>query len=260
MSAEPTARYRRSRTRSRNVSPLPALALSQFQPHEYDLNSLCTQLVCPHCKTWVPITGINSKKPKLVPHDTAVDRNGAAVRCMGSHRLVVLDVTREKWERRRQDGVEPSVRRAAAQHRKPQPMVPTPVVRLAAAPATQELATVARLSRLLAEAHAGLVAHRGECRTCDGRRRCREGVELEYRLAEVRATVTARRELAAAVQRRQDEVQRLEAVQQNRLNRARVLRSASATDRRRGALPCGEAPLECLPVPETTLHPQRRAR
>ncbi|MFE0043975.1 hypothetical protein [Streptomyces albireticuli] len=67
------------------------------------------------------ITGINSKKPKLVPHHTSVVRGGAPIRCQGNHRLVLLDVAPEKWEKRRRNGVEPSVRRSARQRHKPMP-------------------------------------------------------------------------------------------------------------------------------------------
>jgi hypothetical protein len=102
--SERTARPRRSRTRSRNINPRPALVISTFKPHQYDLRPACASLICPDCKTWVPITGIQAKKQKLVPHDTGRAGKDAAVRCQGSNRLVTVDVAFEKWQERLEDG------------------------------------------------------------------------------------------------------------------------------------------------------------
>ncbi|GAA1924068.1 hypothetical protein [Streptantibioticus ferralitis] len=125
---EPTARYRRSRTRSRNISPRPALAVSTLKPHQYDLRPSCASLVCPDCKTWVPITGIKAKKQKLVPHDTGVARKDAAVRCQGSNRLVSIDVAFEVWQKRLEDGgAETASRRPTTVLRKPK-VAPAPAV------------------------------------------------------------------------------------------------------------------------------------
>ncbi|WP_331743015.1 hypothetical protein OG239_42900 (plasmid) [Streptomyces sp. NBC_00868] len=99
-----TARPRRSRTRSRNINGRPALVISTLKPHQYDLRPACASLICPDCKTWVSITGIQAKKHKLVPHDTGRAGKDLAVRCQGSNRLVTVDVTFEKWQERLQDG------------------------------------------------------------------------------------------------------------------------------------------------------------
>ncbi|MDL5205293.1 hypothetical protein [Streptomyces sp. ALI-76-A] len=102
---ERTARSRRSRTRSRSVNGRPALALSALKPHQYDLRPACASLICPDCKTWVPITGLQTKKPKLVPHDNGRAGKDAAVRCrLGSNRLVTVNVTVKKWQERLEDG------------------------------------------------------------------------------------------------------------------------------------------------------------
>ncbi|MFI7246391.1 hypothetical protein [Streptomyces qinglanensis] len=130
---ERTARPRRSRTRSRTVNARPALALSTLKPHQYDLHPACASLVCPDCKTWVPITGIQTKKPKLVPHDTGRAGKDAAVRCrLGSNRLVTVDVTARTWQERLEDG------HAETSHQRPSRVTRKP--RTAPAPAVAQIA------------------------------------------------------------------------------------------------------------------------
>ncbi|MER7235241.1 hypothetical protein ABT348_30365 [Streptomyces olivaceus] len=131
---ERTARPRRSRTRSRTVSARPALALSSLKPHQYDLRPACASLVCPDCETWVPITGLGTKKPKVVPHDTGRAGKDAAVRCrLGSNRLVTVDVTAKKWQERLEDGhAETGHRRRTTVRRKPKVAVPPAVSQIAA--------------------------------------------------------------------------------------------------------------------------------
>ncbi|WP_331761862.1 hypothetical protein [Streptomyces sp. NBC_01546] len=101
---ERTARPRRSRTRSRNVNGRPALIISTLRPHQYDLRPACASLICPDCKTWVPITGIQARQQKLVPHDTGRAGKDPSVRCQGSNRLIDVDVAYETWQERLQDG------------------------------------------------------------------------------------------------------------------------------------------------------------
>ncbi|MGW5330722.1 hypothetical protein [Streptomyces sp. NPDC004014] len=140
---ERTARPRRSRTRSRTVNARPALALSALRPHQYDLRPACASLVCPDCETWVPITGLQGKSPKVVPHDTGRAGKDAAVRCrLGSNRLVNVDVTVRKWEERLTDGNSETVhRRRTTVRRKPKVAVAPAVSQIAAqkqAPADDE--------------------------------------------------------------------------------------------------------------------------
>ncbi|MGC9479030.1 hypothetical protein ACP4I1_33435 [Streptomyces sp. WG4] len=129
-----TARPRKSRTRSRTVSARPALALSILRPHQYDLRPACASLICPDCKTWVPITGLQTKKPKVVPHDTGRAGKEAAVRCrLGSNRLVLVDVTVRKWEVRLTDGNSETVhRRRTTVRRRPKAAVAPAVSQIAA--------------------------------------------------------------------------------------------------------------------------------
>lgn len=131
---ERTARPRRSRTRSRTVNTRPALALSTLKPHQYDLRPTCVSLICPDCKTWVPITGIQTKKPKLVSHDTGRAGKDRAVRCrLGSNRLVTIDVTVKKWQERLEDGNSQTVhRRRTTVLRKPKVTLAPAVSQIAA--------------------------------------------------------------------------------------------------------------------------------
>lgn len=131
---ERTARPRRSRTRSRTVSSRPALALSTLRPNQYDLRPACASLVCPDCGTWVPITGLQTRRPKVAPHDTGRTWKDAAVRCrLGSNRLVTVDVTVRKWEERLTDGNSETVhRRRTTVRRKPQTAVAPAVSQIAA--------------------------------------------------------------------------------------------------------------------------------
>ncbi|MFI8308497.1 hypothetical protein ACIF80_34885 [Streptomyces sp. NPDC085927] len=131
---ERTARPRWSRTRSRTVNARPALTLSTLKPHQFDLRPACASLICPDCKTWVPITGLQTSKPKLVPHDTGRAGKDAAVRCrLGSNRLVTVDVTVKKWQERLEDGhAETGHRRSTTVLRKPKTAVAPAVSQIAA--------------------------------------------------------------------------------------------------------------------------------
>jgi hypothetical protein len=131
---ERTARPRRSRTRSRTVNARPALALSALKPNQYDLRPACASLVCPDCETWVPITGLQTKKPKLVPHDTGRAFEAPAVRCrLGSNRLVTVDVTVRAWQERLEDGhAETGHRRKTTVRRKPKVAPALAVTQIAA--------------------------------------------------------------------------------------------------------------------------------
>lgn len=130
---ERTARPRRSRTRSRTVNARPALALSTLKSHQFDLRPACASLICPDCKTWVPITGLGTKTTKVVPHDTGRAGKAPAIRChLGSNRLVTVNVTVKKWQERLEDGhAETGHRRKTTVLRKP---------KVASAPAVSQIA------------------------------------------------------------------------------------------------------------------------
>ncbi|MGW6358505.1 hypothetical protein ACWFR5_25850 [Streptomyces sp. NPDC055092] len=114
--AMPTAKERPRRTRRKRVSTLPALKLSQLPPSHIDLrNPLKAVLVCEDCKTWVPITGMQSKVQKLVPHHTGKADVDAAIHCRGSNRRIEFDMTIPEWRQALADAItEASSRQATA--------------------------------------------------------------------------------------------------------------------------------------------------
>ncbi|UXY24978.1 hypothetical protein N8I84_41840 (plasmid) [Streptomyces cynarae] len=170
---ERTARPRRSRTRSRNSNPRPALVISTLKPHQYDLRPACASLICPDCKTWVPITGIQAKKHKLVPHDTGRAGKDAAVRCQGSNRLVNVDVAFEVWQKRLEEGgAETDGRRSARQRYKPLPAQAKPVTKMTPAPMNADDALTAYREHLK-KCRTSRVASR-----CGGTHRCADGARL----------------------------------------------------------------------------------
>ncbi|MCX4417838.1 hypothetical protein OOK43_31880 [[Kitasatospora] papulosa] len=96
--AVPTAKARPRRTRTKRVSGLPAIKLSGLPLHHIDLrNPLKAVLVCEDCETWVPITGMQSKVQKLVPHHTGKAHVAAAVHCRSSNRRIEFDITISEW-------------------------------------------------------------------------------------------------------------------------------------------------------------------
>ncbi|MFI0515832.1 hypothetical protein ACH3Y9_40625 [Streptomyces sp. WSLK1-5] len=132
---ETTARQRQRRTRSRAVSHLETLAVSSLKPHEYDLHPQSVSLVCPSCRTWVPIhVGTTPKaRTKLVAHHTETAGTADPRRCPGSHRLVVIDVDVERWWHRLEEGVsQTDGRRTTRVTRKPKVMVAPAVTQIVA--------------------------------------------------------------------------------------------------------------------------------
>ncbi|MEU9031463.1 hypothetical protein AB0D46_28900 [Streptomyces sp. NPDC048383] len=97
--AMPTAKERPRRTRTkRQPSARPALKLSSLLPSHIDLREpLQATLVCEDCKTWCPITGMQSRIQKLVPHHTGKAGVADAIHCRGSNRRVEFDMTIVEW-------------------------------------------------------------------------------------------------------------------------------------------------------------------
>ncbi|MFJ4931639.1 hypothetical protein [Streptomyces sp. NPDC088736] len=98
-----TTKTRPRRVRSRAVSTLPPLIVSTLSPHEVDL--AYSTLVCPTCRTWVPVSALHSTRPKLVPHHTERAGSEDPVRCPGSHRIVSVDITVDQWFQRLEEGL-----------------------------------------------------------------------------------------------------------------------------------------------------------
>ncbi|MFJ9634511.1 hypothetical protein ACIRU8_43145 [Streptomyces sp. NPDC101175] len=113
-SAMPTAKQRPRRTRTKRVSSLPAIKFSQLLPSHIDLRDpLKAVLVCGDCETWVPITGIQDKVKKLVPHHTGAASTAGAIRCRSSNRQVEWDMTIPEWCQALTDAVKEASSRQA---------------------------------------------------------------------------------------------------------------------------------------------------
>ncbi|MFJ9026244.1 hypothetical protein ACIRPU_40710 [Streptomyces sp. NPDC102259] len=113
-SAMPKAKERKTRTRTKRVSSLPAIKLSQLPPSHIDLRQpLKAVLVCEDCKTWCPITGMRDKVQKLVPHHKGEAGVADAVRCRGSNRRVEFDMTIPEWHQALTDAVKEASSRQA---------------------------------------------------------------------------------------------------------------------------------------------------
>ncbi|MGW9375023.1 hypothetical protein ACWGVR_33995 [Streptomyces xanthophaeus] len=112
-----TAKERPRRTRTkRQPSSRPALKLSQLLPSHIDLREpLKAVLVCEDCGTWCPITGMQSRTQKLVPHHVGKAHTTDAIHCRGSNRRVEFDMTIVEWHCALADAVtEASCRQATA--------------------------------------------------------------------------------------------------------------------------------------------------
>lgn len=128
-SAMPIAKERPRRTRTKRTSSRPALKLSQLPPSNIDLRDpLKAVLVCEDCKTWCPITGMQGKVQKLVPHHAGRADVAAAIRCRGSNRRVEWDITIPEWHQALADAIKvTAVRRPTNVLRKPK-VAPVPAV------------------------------------------------------------------------------------------------------------------------------------
>ncbi len=112
--AMPTAKERPRRTRTKRVSTRPALKLSALPPSHIDLRDpLKAVLVCEDCGTWVPITGINSRVQKLVPHHTGKAHVANAIHCRGSNRRIDWDLTIPQWRQALTDAITEASSRTA---------------------------------------------------------------------------------------------------------------------------------------------------
>lgn len=122
---EPKARTRRRKTRTKNISSLPALVASEFTASRIDLMPGKEHVLCPACETWTPITGVLGT-PLLVPHHTTPyhDRTTTPRRCSNSNRRIVLDIEVEAW---REQLVERTEVSASVASRRATKVLPKPV-------------------------------------------------------------------------------------------------------------------------------------
>ncbi|MGW2826385.1 hypothetical protein ACWC24_36180 [Streptomyces sp. NPDC001443] len=172
----PLARKRAKRIRTRRVNDQTVLKISTLHANDIDLFPGAESLICPDCDTWVPITGVGCRRPKLVPHHTERASTPNARRCEnGSLRLVELDLTLGEWQHRLGEGItDAASRRRTPVRRKPT----TPPV-----PATTQVVPTpisADMVRRAFRAHqAACNACQGTATDCDGNvLACRDGLRL----------------------------------------------------------------------------------
>ena len=184
--AIPTARQRKSRTRTTNLSSLPALLVSQLPITSVQLTHRAEVLACPACQTWCPLTlHKGGGQWKLAPHHTTKAGTPGARRCSNSNRLVIIDVTLVRWQEQR---VEASADVAARRPTRVLRKVKTPVTPALASPATADTVYVT-LSR-----------HRVDCAVCVDEVACRYGLSL----------LAAHKRLLKSEQQRADPARRAE--------------------------------------------------
>ncbi|MFD5208568.1 hypothetical protein ACFWNF_16760 [Streptomyces anulatus] len=197
--AEPKARKRRRKTRTKNISSLPPLVASQFTASQIDLTPGKEHAICPVCTCWTPITGVLGT-PVLVPHHTTPyqDPTPNPRRCSNSNRRIVLNTAPEEWRSELAERTEVSASIASRRATKvlPKPKrgpAPTPVHRLATQ-GPQSAPALPRLVPLLEHARRAVDRHHTACLLCRAGRRCETGRALEIRVAETQASCTVARE------------------------------------------------------------------
>ncbi|WNI34408.1 hypothetical protein [Streptomyces sp. ITFR-6] len=206
--AEPTARKRRRKTRTKNISSLPAILASELTASQIDLTPGKEHTICPTCKNWTPITGVLGT-PVLVPHHTTPHhgRTTTPRRCSSSNRRINLNTELDAWRAELTERTEVSPTVAS---RRPTKVLPKPKTTAAPAPiyrladrGPQGTPALHRLLPLLERARYAAAQHRAACSLCRTGGRCDAGRALEVRLAETKASCTIAREQLKHQERRQ---------------------------------------------------------
>jgi hypothetical protein len=250
----PTAQKRRRKTRTKCVSLRPALAVSTLLPNQLELCPGKEHLVCPDCVTWCPITGTQSSTPKLVPHHTERAGTPGQRRCIGSNRLVQLDLTVDRWQQRLTDAIaDAAPRRATQALRKPK----TPP-----APAASQVKPAPLSAEMIRQVFR---SHRTQCAACKGEATDKAGESLPCPDGERLAVTYLRlvrqeprrakvREFFARERERFDRIQAAQMPKQRAAEWAKVGPAVKRADDQREQLPAGDAPTEGLNVPLDPIH------
>ncbi|MFJ1796547.1 hypothetical protein [Kitasatospora griseola] len=179
--AIPTARQRKSRTRTTNVSSKPPILVSQLPPAMVQLTHRAEVLACPACDTWCPLTlDKGTKRWKLSPHHTAKAGTPGARRCGNSNRLVVIDISLARLQERQVEAsADAAARRPTTVLKKVKTPVPPAITQLTPAAPTADTARAAFYS------HSTRCAGRKDSTTrdagttgCAGARLCTDGARL----------------------------------------------------------------------------------
>ncbi|MCX4971026.1 hypothetical protein OHA98_41160 [Streptomyces sp. NBC_00654] len=126
--AEPTARKRRRKTRTKTVSYLQPLIASEFTAGRIDLTPGKEHVLCPACKTWTQITGVLGT-PVLVPHHTTPYHDPTTTprrRCSNTNRRIVLDTEVKAWQEQLTERTEVSASVATRRAKKVLPKPASP--------------------------------------------------------------------------------------------------------------------------------------
>ncbi|MFJ9351760.1 hypothetical protein [Streptomyces sp. NPDC101237] len=256
--ATPTARKRCRKTRTKRFNPLAPIALSSLPVTEIDLSPGREHMVCPECRTWCPITGMN-RAPKLVPHHADPAGTPNPRRCMdGTDRRITIDITVEDW-RTVLIEARPTTASRRATKVLPKPKTTSTPAASQLTPAPLSAETVRRLFQ----------QHQQHCRACRGEITGRDGMPLPCRDGE-RLAITFLRLLRQeprrravrdffAQERRQFDRHYAAASPTRTAQWSAVLPQVVDADTRRAQLPEGDAPTESPAVPLTTLHPGHQA-
>lgn len=162
-SAMPTAKKRPKKTRTNRISSRPAIVVSKLRNNQIELSPGKEHMVCPDCGTWCPITGTQST-PQLVPHHTEPKGNPNPRRCIGSNRLVRIDLTVDQWRQRRADAIADTASRRATR------VLPKP--KTTATPAATQIKPVPLSAQAV---HQMFRLHQAQCAACKGEATDRNG-------------------------------------------------------------------------------------
>ncbi|MCC3655822.1 hypothetical protein LIX60_31055 [Streptomyces sp. S07_1.15] len=267
--AMPKASKRRRKTRTPHVNNRPPIAVSALKPNQIDLSSGKESLVCPDCRTWCPITGMQGSNQKLVPHHTEPAGTANPRRCTpGTNRRVVIDVTVAEWRRRLTEAVPTTASRRATK------VLPKPkTTRL---PAVSQIKPVPLSAETVRQAFR---RHQQQCRACgqafqhrparesgttgrDGQPLpCHHGERLAVTFLRLLRQEPKRRAVREAFARERRRFDRRYTDPKMRVSQwAAVLSTVEAADAQRRQLPAGDSPTEGPAVPLTTLRPEPPVR
>jgi hypothetical protein len=216
ITAMPTAKQRKTRTRTKRVSSRPPIVVSKMFPNNIDLLPGTESLVCPDCETWCPITGHDSRTPKLVPHHTGRAGAAEARRCIGSNRRVLLDLTIPEWHQLLADAIkETASRRTTNVLRKPKTPPAPAASQIKPLPLNPETARIAYRT------------HFKLCRTCTGRARCPEGERLAVTYGRLERQEPRRQQIREFFARERSRIDRQHAAQMSKQRAADWTKQAS---------------------------------
>ncbi|MFJ8855666.1 hypothetical protein [Streptomyces sp. NPDC102437] len=259
--AEPTARKRRRKTRTKNISPLPALVASDFTASQIDLTPGKEHVFCPACENWTPITGVLGT-PVLVPHHTTPyhDPTTTPRRCSNTNRRITLDTVIDTW---RAELAERTQASATVASRRPTKVLPKPKAH--AAPAASQLKpaplSAEQVRRVFRQHQEQCLACRGEAKNQNGQTLpCPDGERLAVtvlRLFRQEPKRQALREFFARERRRFDR-EYAGAAPKREAGWAAVLPAVQNADQLRRAVPQDARPTEGRPeIPLDHLVPRQ---